>query len=252
MSNLKKMFIAVPILLLITACEDNYFPMPIGNGLHAVIPYKKSIDIPIVRNGITYGTVTSPYTDRVWLDRNLGASRVCESLDDYMCYGDYYQWGRKADGHEDNSENSPILAINVDNVGHDNFITSSHIHPYDWASVDINGSQRQSNWSKTDGSSLCPQGFRVPTFAELKAELLDEESAQITNRVDAFNSFLKLSTAGYKSHSTSGIFELNDMGQYWTSSPNGNVAVFLAFGEDEAASFVRYRADALSVRCILD
>lgn len=59
-----------------------------------------SISGMIVHNGITYGTITSAETGRVWLDRNLGASQVCTSLDDEACYGDYYQWGRAADGHE--------------------------------------------------------------------------------------------------------------------------------------------------------
>jgi len=51
-------------------------------------------------HGVTYGTVTSPYTGRVWLDGNLGASQVCTAYNDSTCYGDYYQWGRGTDGHE--------------------------------------------------------------------------------------------------------------------------------------------------------
>jgi hypothetical protein len=33
-------------------------------------------DNTIVFNGLTYGLVLSPYTGRVWLDRNLGATRI--------------------------------------------------------------------------------------------------------------------------------------------------------------------------------
>jgi len=46
----------------------------------------------ITHNGVAYDVVTSPYTSRVWLDRNLGATQVCTSFDDVDCYGDYYQW----------------------------------------------------------------------------------------------------------------------------------------------------------------
>ncbi|MDZ7738239.1 MAG: hypothetical protein U5K32_04030 [Bacteroidales bacterium] len=34
------------------------------------------------------------------MDRNLGASQVATASDDENGYGDLYQWGRSADGHE--------------------------------------------------------------------------------------------------------------------------------------------------------
>ena len=37
---------------------------------------------------------------RVWMDRNLGASQVATSSTDTNSYGDLYQWGRGADGHQ--------------------------------------------------------------------------------------------------------------------------------------------------------
>ncbi|MCX8486231.1 MAG: hypothetical protein ORN53_03470, partial [Crocinitomicaceae bacterium] len=45
-----------------------------------------------------YGTVISPYTAKVWMDRNLGASQVATSSNDAASYGDLYQWGRATDG----------------------------------------------------------------------------------------------------------------------------------------------------------
>jgi hypothetical protein len=61
-------------------------------------------DVSITHNGTSYGTVKSPYTGKIWLDRNLGASQVCDrnnsftDNNDYVtsqqnCFGDYYQWG---------------------------------------------------------------------------------------------------------------------------------------------------------------
>ena len=42
---------------------------------------------------VTYGTQT-------WMDRNLGARRVATAINDVLSYGNHYQWGRPADGHE--------------------------------------------------------------------------------------------------------------------------------------------------------
>ena len=46
------------------------------------------------------GTVVNPVTGKVWLDRNLGATQVAISSTDADSYGDLYQWGRNADGHQ--------------------------------------------------------------------------------------------------------------------------------------------------------
>ena len=44
--------------------------------------------------------VYSPKTGKTWMDRNLGASRAATSSKDSEAYGDLYQWGRAADGHQ--------------------------------------------------------------------------------------------------------------------------------------------------------
>ena len=41
-------------------------------------------------------TVTS--AGQVWMDRNLGASRVATSFDDEEAYGDLYQWEEELTG----------------------------------------------------------------------------------------------------------------------------------------------------------
>jgi hypothetical protein len=196
----------------------------------------------ITHNGTTYGFVTSSKTGRVWLDRNLGADRVCTSFDDIDCYGDYYQWGRNFDGHQDStSDINNAKATNVDNVGHGDLIIVNG----DWASVDSTGSTRSANWSKTDGSSVCPVGFRVPNISELKADTLNNG---ITNRDTAFTSFLKLPSAGYRSRDT--ISSINRDGYFWSLSPTS----------DDSGSYVEYgssvvldegyREYAYSIRCL--
>jgi len=214
----------------------------------------------ITHNGINYCTVTSPYTNKVWLDRNLGASQVCADSNDTACYGDYYQWGRNADGHEksDNNTTTDTLADNVNIVGHSNFIKNSAA-PNDWASVDSSGATRKANWSKTDGSFVCPVGFRVPTIDELKAELFDAGSAEINGtspsidgRVNAFSSFLKLPSAGGRLYDSGSLYGQGSWGVVWASSVVGSSAHSVYFVSVGAGWYYDYRAYALSVRCLRD
>jgi len=200
-------------------------------------------DNTVYHHGIEYKIVTSPYTGRVWLDRNLGASQVCTSLDDALCYGDYYQWGRNYDGHqESNSSTTGTQAVDVNNAGN-SFIWGSS----DWASVDNNGSIRAANWSTTDGSSVCPVGFRVPTITELKEETLDNG---VTNRDTAFTNFLKLPSAGERGDGT-GILDFQGLwGNVWTSSVNGFYSYFVGFGSSYASGEYDNRAYGFTVRCL--
>ncbi|MBN2781666.1 MAG: DUF1566 domain-containing protein, partial [Campylobacterales bacterium] len=184
----------------------------------------------IIHNGITYNTVTSPYTGRVWLDRNLGASQVCTAYNDEACYGDYYQWGRDADGHEKyNSETTTSIADSI-TPNHTKFILNSSIDEDDWSSADENGSLRSANWSKTDGSSICPIGFRVPTDNELQQEIVS-----LNNKIDVFDSFLKIPSAGVHDN-LSGTMMGDDgsWGYIWSSTFKYNYPQSLQFYDTNA------------------
>ena len=203
----------------------------------------------LTHNGTTYKTVISPYTGKVWLDRNLGASQVCTSFDDPLCYGDYYQWGRNFDGHqESNSSVTTTLAADVTTVGHGNFITNN-TYPYDWASVDNNGSIRSTNWSATDGSSVCPVGFRVPNITELRAETLDNG---VTNRDTAFSNFLKLPSAGNRYSFDGPMGGVGSWGYVWASSADSSYSHYVFFDSGSAHWSDAVRAYGLLVRCLRD
>ncbi|CAC9525522.1 hypothetical protein [uncultured Gammaproteobacteria bacterium] len=47
---------------------------------------------PISFKGLTYEQVVSPNTDRVWLDRNIGATQVATSHNDSAAYGGYLNY----------------------------------------------------------------------------------------------------------------------------------------------------------------
>ena len=208
------------------------------------------VDEGIVHNGTSYGTVTSPYTGKVWLDRNLGAAQVCTSFDDTACYGDYYQWGRNFDGHEDSMSGiTNAQATDINNAGGD-FIISVPVNSYDWAkTADSDGSLREANWSKTDGSSVCPVGYRVPTIGELTAETVDNG---VIDGDTAFTNFLKLPSAGARNYET-GILSLQgSWGNVWASSVDGSDSQFFGFNRGGAEGLAVKRANGLSVRCLRD
>lgn len=54
----------------------------------------------VIIHGSTYGYVYNTTTQKIWLDRNLGATQVATSSTDADSYGWLYQWGRLTDGHQ--------------------------------------------------------------------------------------------------------------------------------------------------------
>ena len=209
----------------------------------------------VTHNGFDYEEVTSPYTQKVWLDRNLGASQVCTALNDTACYGDYHQWGRNTDGHQlSTSDINATQATDVNNTGHDDFITSSDTYDYDWAQVaDRNGSLRATNYSKTDGSSVCPVGFRVPTIDEIKLETINNTGGDaFANNTDAYNNFLKLPSAGNRDYVGGSLHNQGSYGIVWSSSITGVDSRDLYFDSGYADTYGDARAYGFSVRCLKD
>jgi len=206
----------------------------------------------VTHNGVTYGTVISPYTGKTWLDRNLGASRVCTSIDDSECFGDYYQWGREADGHEKlDSPTTSTKASDIVNVG-GSFIKEDG----DWITVDTDGSLRTANWSKTDGTSICPIGFRVPTIDEITTETVDQG---LTNLETLYGSFLKLPDGNYRN--TTGAMSsrgTNDiLAILWSTTNSITDYKFMSFeytslsspGTRAVENYITY---GFNIRCIKD
>ena len=106
-------------------------------------------------------TVTSS-TGKIWMDRNLGASQIATNKSDANSYGDLYQWGRAADGHQ--IRNSSIISTqsSTDQPAHSHFIKND----VDWRSP-----ENTNLWQGVDGvNNPCPSGFRLPTIAEWETE----------------------------------------------------------------------------------
>jgi len=214
-------------------------------------------DISIIEhNGILYDIVVSPFTSRIWIDRNVGADKICTALNDSACYGDYYQWGRNTDGHQaSNYSTTRILAsdINASNLNGDFVSRIESDNNLDWIeqSIDYNGTKRSNAWSKIDGSSICPVGFRVPTKDELDNETINITSSdKVTTNAEAFTNFLKIPSAGYIS--MAGIKGAQgEYGILWSSSTNENKSSRHNFFDTVALTFYGAgRSHGFSVRCI--
>ena len=205
------------------------------------------LNYDINHNGFSYESITSPYTNRIWLDKNLGADEVCSTVYSTACFGDYYQWGRDTDGHEKYASSLiSTQATNIDNVG-GSFITTDTTHNYDWAhEFDSDGALREAKWSKTDGSSVCPKEYRVPTAQELS-----DETINIEQPTQQFDNFLGLPYSGYRSFSDGIIASYGFYGSVWSSSANGFSSKHLYFDMTMDVKN-RTRAYGHSVRCIKD
>ncbi len=200
-------------------------------------------------NGIpTWGPcpedVTNPTTGDIWMDRNLGASQVATSSTDADAYGDVYQWGRGADGHQLRTSGTTATLSNSDNPGHGDFITN-YTSPYDWRMP-----QNDDLWQGVNGiNNPCPAGYRLPTEAELDAE---RQSWTSNDAEGAFASPLKLTAGGVRNFGSGTFYFVDEYGRYWTSTVNGSNARSMVFTNESAYLLNNGRADGSSVRCIKD
>jgi uncharacterized protein (TIGR02145 family) len=188
--------------------------------------------------------VTNPTTGKIWMDRNLGASQVATSSVDTNSYGDLYQWGRRADGHQCRTSPTTATLSSTDQPAHGDFITVNSGN-YDWRSP-----QNDNLWQGVNGvNNPCPSGYRLPTETEFNAERL---SWSANSSAGAFASVLKLPMAGYRNYSNGSLNLVGSYGYYWSSTVAGAYAGNLYFYSSDALMGSSSRADGFSVRCLKD
>ncbi len=209
-----------------------------------------------------YNEITSPHTGRIWLDRNLGASKICETSNDTGCIGDYYQWGRQSDGHEKVNSNWTTTKLeSITSLSNAGFYKAYQggewlNNAYEITDKDYNGTKREAQWAKTDATSICPIGYKVPSSEELKAETLD---VGIDEPSKMLNNFLKIISTGKRTYHVyiddeDEIFLWSRTTSYVDSSylhfydyrPNGGTGV------GGNISSTSTRATGMPIRCIKD
>lgn len=182
---------------------------------------------------VTYGIIKSTVTNRKWLDRNLGAGAAPNASNDWANYGDLFQWGRAADGHQVVVRNgswdtdsgctpwigdpiNPVYATS--DTPNDAFYRPNMVFPFDWRNP-----QNENLWQGVNGkNNPCPSGWRIPTKSEWEAEA-------ITTLAGAYTQ-LKITLTGERINYSqgcggNGILENGftacgslDYGRYWSST----------------------------------
>jgi hypothetical protein len=189
-------------------------------------------------------------TGKTWMDRNLGASQQATSSTDALAYGDLYQWGRFADGHQ--CRTSPLYSSGLANIAAPNagnawdgkFITNGS-DPYDWLTP-----QNDTLWQGVGGTNNpCPAGYRLPTEAELESE---RQSWSPNTAAGAYASPLKLSVGGYRHYNYGSLNNVGIYGLYWSNTVNGIYSRPLILRNTFNEIYNNCRADGFAVRCIKD
>jgi len=189
---------------------------------------------------------------------NVGACRPCESQTDVLCYGDLFQWGRGADGHEKraNTDKQNLNPTVFPYKGSQTF-ELAYKGDYDWLNTDgFNEksafvAERTASWAKSTNNPVCPEGWYVPSKIELEAL---KNAENITDGASAYASSLKLPLAGRRSNDGNiGLIGL--VGYLWTRDSAGAGAnganTSYSFTYDGGALFSKpYKAEGHSVRCI--
>ena len=227
-------------------------PLTGANNSINLVPRIDIKSIPTTHKDWTYKDVT--YGGQTWMDRNLGARRVATAINDVLSYGNHYQWGRPADGHEITVWDGATLTdgrgfydatalealATSDAPGYPNFILTDTT-PYDWRSDNNNN-----RWA-TANQGPCPAGYHVPTDTEWNTA---DSFGGWNNNTDTYNSALKLPSAGFRLRIDGLLYDQGTRGYCWSSSVSGTNALNLRFHSTAANTIIHNRAHGFTVRCL--
>ena len=194
-------------------------------------------------------------TGKIWMDRNLGAERAATSSTDALAFGDLYQWGRWADGHQCRNSGTTSTVSTSDRAGHGDFISVPTSSPSD----DWRSPRNDEMWgiNRTSGgvNNPCPAGFRLPTEDEIRDERRSWGTGQ-SNADGAFNSVLKLPLSGFREQTGEVLTSIDGApyGIYWAQDVAGEDArsdaraltIYSALADEDSYN----RARGYAVRCI--
>ncbi len=209
---------------------------------------------------VTYTTVRG--TDgKIWLQQNLGSTKVATSLTDSDAYGDLFQWGRWDDGHQLRNSTLSSTAPSPNNPsGLNSGNTIFYSAAYNSSSNFWSGGATSDTWSAVNASSATATNgadpckaisldWRLPTVGEIDAAMTAENISEFNS---ALSSHLKLIPAGMKDYS--GIFSPGTRLYLWSSSasPYTGSGQHLYISGFSMLSNSASRDAGMSVRCIKD
>jgi uncharacterized protein (TIGR02145 family) len=218
-------------------------------------PVVETVTFTYNGESVTYGVITSSVTSKKWLDRNLGAQQVATATNDYEAYGDLFQWGRSADGHQIITWTGPLgsnaTGVNgttttlatANDAGTNKFIIGTASGTQDWRDP-INNNL----WQGTNAiNTPCPTGWHVPTAAEWEAEIGDGNFTGMGH--------LLLSATGYRDGAAGTFSGAGTYGYYVTSDAQftdyGGRYEF-NFNTGKASGTWTFRSEGNACRCIKD
>lgn len=226
-------------------------------------------------DSITYTTVRLG-DGSVWLQQNLGSSRVATAADDALSYGDLYQWGRWTDGHE---KRTPVFSRTI---------TASEPNPNNPAGLvkqwgaNVNpyyyGGAITNTWYSNDGinndiwAASVPQAttanngcdpcklllggtWRLPTLSEWDGLRSNTQTAGVylSDLSSALNSYLKLPGSGYRDAFSTTVSQTGIFGKgfFWSGfgNPNSREAAYFHTNGNTSYDLKGY---GYSIRCKKD
>lgn len=216
-----------------------------------------SISFTYANESVQHTTVRAA-DGNIWSQQNLGSIHTATAADDADAFGDLYQWGRWQDGHQsrNSSTSSDVPSPNNPSgisTGNNNFFTSDPTWWDNGTTDDKWSAATPADTNEFNGCDPCKamgEGWRLPTEAEWLA-VMDNEG--ITNVATAFESNLKLTTAGAR-NSSGGLYNAGIRGYYWSSTisaTNPDFAKYLYYSNaiiNPSAGAPRNQGS--SVRCI--
>jgi uncharacterized protein (TIGR02145 family) len=249
--------------MVMPALESGVLTMPL-TGTSSTLNLAPRIDIKSIPASATQVTDVV-YGTQTWMDRNLGARRVATvdapneftGINDVFSYGNYYQWGRQADGHEITVWNGTSKtagrgladATALGDLAADaypsyaNFIITN-ASPNDWLATQADPDR----WAIAS-QGPCPVNYHVPTQAEWT---IADTFGSWSNNTVAYNSTLKLPSAGLRFRDDGALYNQGTQGYYWSSALSGTDASLLLFFSTGALTSFRNRASGFTVRCLKD
>lgn len=202
---------------------------------------------------VTYTSVRGR-DGNIWLQQNLGSSKVASEMGDEASFGDLFQWGRWDDGHQlRNSATAATTNPNSPNglAGSNAFIIGSTEWWENFADTDKWTAASTAGITNTTGVDPCKtigQEWKLPSQAEWAAIVSSEN---IVNPGTAYNSLLKLPATGYRSSSNGSFTFVGKRGYYWSSETSGLGGKYLYVGTIIAnPSAGAPRGQGSAVRCI--